>query len=103
MCVACYDAAGLENAHQDGHHRETLDPECPACFSELPVPVLTESRICFGVAYFASEKEAEIYAKHVAADGRTYNGGFFHGMACGRDRGYDYLDENGRKLYAVTE
>lgn len=31
MCAACYDVAGLENEHSDGHHAETPNADCPQC------------------------------------------------------------------------
>ncbi len=67
----------------------------------VPVAVKTESRICFGIAWFATEREADAYATIVRKRGDTYNGGYFHGMSCDRDSGFDYT-EQGRKLYAVT-
>jgi len=73
----------------------------PAAQAE-PVPVKTDSRICFGIAWFASEEEANRYSQIVHKRGDTYNGGWYHGMACGRDRGFDYKDEQHGQLYAVT-
>lgn len=63
-----------------------------------PTPVKVESRICFGISYFATEAEALAYAALVAEQGRTYNGGFFHGMPCGRDAVFDHDG-----LFAVTD
>lgn len=68
-----------------------------------PKPVRRDSRICFGIAYFVDEKEADAYAAWVEARGLTYNGGFFHGMACGREKGRDYTDKDGARFYAVTD
>lgn len=31
LCNPCFDEAGIENAHQDGHHAETPATDCPAC------------------------------------------------------------------------
>lgn len=33
LCPQCYDEAGLENAHSDGHHEgpDEYVPECPDC------------------------------------------------------------------------
>jgi hypothetical protein len=31
LCGPCYDRAGLENSHADGHHATDPDPECPDC------------------------------------------------------------------------
>lgn len=71
----------------------------------VPEPVKIDSRICFGIYYFTSEADAQAYAK--AHQGNTYNGGFFHGMPCGRDQTWDHVDCSagplkGTKLYAVT-
>jgi hypothetical protein len=67
-----------------------------------PVPVKTESRICFGIAYFKTEAEADEAARQVRQRGETYNGGFFHGMSCGRDSSFDHVDETYGKVFAVT-
>ena len=69
----------------------------------LPVPVRIDSRICFGIAYFATEAEADLYAADVVRRGVTYNGGWFDGMACGRAEAFDYLMPDGSKRYAVTD
>jgi len=68
----------------------------------LPQPVKVDSRICFGIAYYTSEADAAIAAADVERRGETYNGGFFHGMACGRDKSWDYTDQTFGPLYAVT-
>jgi hypothetical protein len=67
-----------------------------------PTPVKIGSRICFAIAYFLTEVEAKEYSALVKAQGYTYNGGMFHGMPCGRDSGFDYVDEELGQLYAVT-
>ena len=70
----------------------------------LPTPVKIDSRICFSIMYFATEADADRYAAHVREKGYTYNGGWFDGMACGREDRWDRTDpETGQKLYAVTE
>ena len=67
----------------------------------VPVPVKYDSRICFGIAYFTSEQDAQAYAKATA--GRTYNGGWFHGMATGRETNWDHVDPVLGPLFAVTD
>lgn len=67
-----------------------------------PTPVKHDSRICFGIDYFTSASDADTYAAVVRKRGDTYNGGFFHGMSCGRDKGFDYTDAKHGRLYAVT-
>jgi hypothetical protein len=83
--------------------------------SEVPQPVMRDERISFGIKWFLSEDDAKAYAK--AHSGATYNGGWFHGMACGRDKSWDLevkachherkeIDPAipvGTKLYAVTD
>ena len=66
----------------------------------IPKPVKTDSRICFGIAYFTSEADAQQYAK---ANPGSYNGGFYHGQPTGRDKSWDYEDKELGYLYAVTE
>lgn len=66
-----------------------------------PVPVGRDGRNCFRVEWYASEEDAAAAAK-IARDGdETYNGGFFHGMPCGRAKEFDRVFD-GRKQYAVT-
>lgn len=67
-----------------------------------PVPVKTESRICFGIAWYTSQEDALRASALVRKHGDTYNGGFYHGMPCGRDKGFDYVDPTHGQLYAVT-
>lgn len=64
-----------------------------------PMPVKTEGRICFGILWYDTEEKAKEAAKIVRRLGRTYNGGWFHGMACGRDKTFDNKEAG---LYAVT-
>ena len=54
-------------------------------------PADIDSRICFGIEFFDSEDKA--HAAHLVSrlQGNTYNGGWFHGMACGRDSSFDYV------------
>jgi hypothetical protein len=68
----------------------------------LPVPVKRDSRICFGISFFASEEDADRYGAHVRERGDTYNGGWSHGAACGRDSSFDYDDAQHGRLFAVT-
>lgn len=68
----------------------------------VPEPVKTDSRSCFGIEFFRSEEEAQKFHEHVRERGDTYNGGFFHGMRCGRDRSFDHDDPVLGHLYAVT-
>lgn len=62
-----------------------------------------DGRICFGIAFFDSEESAMEYHEEVRQEGRTYNGGWFHGMPCGRNKQWDTEDESGRMQYAVTD
>lgn len=49
----------------------------------------SDSRTCFGINYYPTEQDAMAAAKVVAERGDTYNGGWFHGMPCGRDSTWD--------------
>ena len=69
----------------------------------LPEPVKRDTRICFSIAYFTSEADANRYADYVRKQGITYNGGWFDGMPCGRDKGWDRVDPELGQLYAVTD
>ena len=82
-------------------------PSCPYVSwpSNSPPPKgrwKSDSRICFGIFYFDNEEDAKVCASRVRKDGRTYNGGWFHGMPCGREPSRDYTDTAGVKWYAVT-
>lgn len=59
-----------------------------------------EVRICFAISWFDNEELAN-QAGEASAKVNTYNGGWFHGMACGRDHGFDKVVD-GKKLFAVT-
>ena len=34
LCRSCFDAAGMENAHFDGHHTDEADADCKYCKNE---------------------------------------------------------------------
>jgi hypothetical protein len=71
--------------------------------SSFPNAIDRDSRICFGIVWFATEAEADAAHKKVRKRGDYYNGGYMHGMACGRDSSYDKRNEAGDKIaYAVT-
>ena len=84
-------------------------------------PADIDSRICFGIHFYDSEEKARYATLITQVQGNTYNGGWFHGMACGRDTSFDYIVTQahldsakpddalitqgikvGTKLYAVT-
>ena len=64
--------------------------------------VESESRICFGIVWFASEEDAQEYHEVVRKNGETYNGGWMDGCRCGRAENYDKVVD-GKTLYAVTQ
>lgn len=81
---------------------DTLTTEGDAA-AVLAKAVRTESRICFGLAWFDDAQLAEEAAQAIMARGDRYNGGYYHGMPCGRAPTFDYFDpDTGRRLYAVT-
>ena len=69
--------------------------------SSMPGFVKHDSRICFGIDWFDTLEAAQAAHAAVQAAGRTYNGGWFDGMPCGRNTGFD-SEHEGRKIYAVT-
>lgn len=68
---------------------------------DKPTPIKEESRICFGIEYYATEKDADLAGTFVEKRGDTYNGGSFHGMGCGRELRFDH-ERDGQKFYSVT-
>jgi len=56
---------------------------------EVPEPVKSEQRICFGLAWHATEEAAELHAEHNLRHGIEVNGGYFHGMPCVRSKEFD--------------
>ena len=68
----------------------------------MPTRVKHDSRICFGIDYYATEADANAADKLVRKRGDTYNGGFYHGLACGRDTSFDHVDPTLGPLFAVT-
>lgn len=70
--------------------------------NNLPIPVMYEGRICFAIEWFNSEPEADVYARHVRNAGDTYNGGWFDGSACGREKRFDCDDGFGNTIFAVS-
>lgn len=67
-----------------------------------PKAVKHDVRICFGLIYFDDEKTADAAGSYSTMAGHEYNGGWFHGMPCGRDKSFDHTDPKLGKLYAVT-
>lgn len=66
-------------------------------------PVKSDGRSCFGIDWYAKEAQAEVASLVIKLRGDTYNGGWFHGMPCGRDSTFDHKDkETGVQYYAVT-
>jgi hypothetical protein len=66
----------------------------------FPSPVKRDSRITFGILYFATEHEAQVAAIHTR--GGAYNGGYRHGSRTGRDMDFDHVDPEHGQVYAVT-
>lgn len=69
---------------------------------KTPVPVKSDSRTCFGIEFFLTEEDAAQYARMIRRRGDTYNGGFFDGKPCGREKQFDHDDKTLGRLYAVT-
>jgi len=71
-------------------------------YRPVPAPFKSQGRICFGINWYRTEAEAIEAGEIVRERGETYNGGYFHGMPCGRDKQWDYDDADAGRLYAVT-
>lgn len=69
--------------------------------ASYPKVVRHDSRIAFGIDFFATEEEADRAAAIVRERDDRYNGGWWDGYPCGRAREFDHTYE-GRKIYAVT-
>lgn len=59
-------------------------------------------RICFGIAWYELESDADRAATETRKQGNCYNGGYYHGVACGRETGWDFTDKDEAKWYGVT-
>lgn len=84
--------------HAKGSEQESIEEAA----LNLPDAVKHDSRICFGINFYRTEEDAQRAARVVQARRQTYNGGFFDGMACGREPHRDYVDPVLGKLFAVT-
>ena len=69
----------------------------------VPVPVRTDNRTCFGLAWYATEADAVAAGKRNVLAGLTVNGGWLHGMPCDRAPGFDYVTADGVALFATRE
>ena len=59
-------------------------------------------RICFGIAFYELEEDANRATELTKKRGNHYKGGWFHGMPCGRETTWDYTDDDGVKWLGVT-
>lgn len=99
------DLVRLDDAHAHEGWRVELDPvarallELVARTRKVPKPYKTDSRTCFGLAWYTNELDAEV----VGFDGRQHriNGGFDHDRACGRDSSFDCY-AGAARLFAVV-
>lgn len=66
------------------------------------IPIRLDSRIAMSVMWFTKESEANEAGKIITEQGNYYNGGWYHGMLCGRETRFDYVNEQNVQLYAVT-
>ena len=61
-----------------------------------------DTRICFGIAYYEDIADVVRAEAVTRQQGNYYNGGWFHGMACGREKDRDFTDDEGTLWMAVT-
>jgi len=62
----------------------------------------SEARTCFAISWYTDEADAKKVADYVNLKGFTYNGGWYHGMECGREARFDFIGADGKLYYAVT-
>lgn len=74
---------------------------CVDCRPPQPEPVKFDSRTCFGLAWYTTEADAARAGQAERDAGHTVNGGFLHGMPCGRAPEHDHVDPALGQLYAV--
>ena len=60
-----------------------------------------DGRIAFSMRYYTDEKDAERFGELSSKMGNTYNGGWFHGMSCGREKQFDH-EIDGVKWFAAS-
>jgi hypothetical protein len=72
-------------------HEQEQDAKIKQLLAICGSPVYIDSRTCFGIYYYDTLEKALAYSEYVQIKGYTYNGGFFHGMPCGRDDSYDFV------------
>jgi hypothetical protein len=61
-----------------------------------------DGRICLSIMFFTEEAKADRFGELSKKEGNTYNGGYFHGMECGREKERDYTDADGVRWYGAT-
>lgn len=71
--------------------------------SELKDQAKYDGRCALSIWWHTDEALADEHGKLVEKTGATYNGGWFHGMECGREKTRDYMADDGTMRYAVTE
>jgi hypothetical protein len=59
--------------------------------STVATPIHVDSRICFAIAFFLKESDAQAFGDYYRAHGHTYIGGYSDGMPTGRDSGWDFV------------
>jgi len=59
-------------------------------------------RICFGIAWYELEEDADRAAALTKKQGNCYNGGLYNGISCGRATVWDFTDKDEVKWYGVT-
>lgn len=100
------DAVALANQYFSSKGIDLTDAERRALsirlFKIAGEPADRDSRSCFGVYYYDSEMKADVASLAVRLRGDSYNGGWFHGMPCKRDKSFDEKNKDGVNLYAVT-
>lgn len=60
-------------------------------------PIQKDGRCAFCISWYATEEQADKAGQIIFNRNDSYNGGFFHGAPCGRDKTFDMFGK-----FAVT-
>lgn len=70
LCVRCYDEAGYENAHSDGHHTDAADENCHVCQGTDPHASIRGAAVGAGRVVRESDGRLQANAPVPAADAK---------------------------------
>ena len=68
LCEKCYDLAGMENEHSDGHHADNPNPDCADCQVKDPCVICGKPVDLIGGEWDAGPTEEQINDWNIAND-----------------------------------